>query len=215
MSERHDLWGGRFAAGPAEVLRRFNDSWSFDRALLAEDVQGSIAWAEELGRCGVLAVPEARKIVKGLRDVEVAWDAGEGRDSDAEDVHSYVEAELGKRIGPLSGKLHTGRSRNDQVATDLRLWLRNSFDAFHAAVLELAEALAVRAADEAATPMPGYTHLKRAEPVTFGHWSLAYAEMLLRDADRIRAARCRANECPLGSGALSGTPLPIDRERLA
>jgi argininosuccinate lyase len=215
MSGRRDLWGGRFAAGPAEVLRRFNDSWSFDRALLAEDVQGSIAWAEELGRCGVLTAPEARKIVKGLREVKVAWDAGEGRDADAEDVHSYVEAELGRRIGPLAGKVHTGRSRNDQVATDLRLWLRNAFDAFHAAVLELAEALAVRADAEAATPMPGYTHLKRAEPVTFGHWSLAYAEMLLRDADRIRAARRRANECPLGSGALSGTPLSIDRERLA
>ncbi len=215
MSERHDLWGGRFAAGPAEVLRRFNDSWSFDRALLAEDVQGSIAWADELGRCGVLTALEVRKIVKGLRAVKAAWDAGEGRDVDAEDVHSFVEGELAKRIGPLAGKLHTGRSRNDQVATDLRLWLRNAFDSFHAAVLELAEALTVRAAAEAATPMPGYTHLKRAEPVTFGHWSLAYAEMLLRDADRIRAARHRANECPLGAGALSGTPLPIDRERLA
>lgn len=215
MSGRHDLWGGRFAAGPAEVLRRFNDSWSFDRALLAADVAGSVAWAEELGRSGVLSSSEARKIVKGLREVEAAWDAGEGRDADAEDVHSYVEGELAKRIGPLAGKLHTGRSRNDQVATDLRLWLRDAFDAFHAAVLDLAAALAARAAEEAATPMPGYTHSRRAEPVTFGHWALAYAEMLLRDADRVRAARRRANECPLGSGALSGTPLPIDRERLA
>ena len=215
MSGRRDLWGGRFASGPAEVLRRFNDSWSFDRALLAADVAGSIAWAEELGRSGVLSASEARKIVKGLREVEAAWEAGEGRDSDAEDVHSYVEGELGGRIGPLAGKLHTGRSRNDQVATDLRLWLRGSFDALEAAVLDLAAALAARAAEEAATPMPGYTHSKRAEPVTFGHWALAYAEMLLRDADRVRAARRRANECPLGSGALSGTPLAIDRERLA
>jgi argininosuccinate lyase len=215
MSGRRDLWGGRFAAGPAEVLRRFNDSFPFDRELLAEDVEGSVAWAEELGRCGVLKPAEARKIVKGLRDVKTAWDAGEGRDADAEDVHSYVEAELGRRVGPLAGKLHTGRSRNDQVATDLRLWLRGAFDAFHAAVLELAEALAARAAAEAATPMPGYTHLKRAEPVTFGHWCLAWVEMLLRDADRVRAVRRRANECPLGSGALSGTPLAIDRERLA
>lgn len=215
MSSRHSLWGGRFSAGPAEVLRRFNDSWSFDRALIAEDVAGSIAWAEELGRCGVLTSAEARKIVKGLREVLAAWEAGEGRDADAEDVHSYVEGELGKRIGPLAGKLHTGRSRNDQVATDLRLWLRGAFDAFHGAVLDLAAALATRAAEEAATPMPGYTHSKRAEPVTFGHWCLAYVEMLLRDADRARAARTRANECPLGSGALSGTPLGIDRERLA
>ena len=129
MSGRRDLWGGRFAEGPAEVLRRLNDSWSFDRALLAEDVLGSIAWAEELGRCGVLTVAEARKIVTGLRDVRTAWEAGEGRDADAEDVHSYVETELARRIGPLAGKLHTGRSRNDQVATDLRLWLRNAFDA--------------------------------------------------------------------------------------
>ena len=153
--------------------------------------------------------------MKGLREVEAAWNAGEWREADAEDVHSYVEGELAKRIGPLAGKLHTGRSRNDQVATDLRLWLRDAFDAFHAAVLDLADALASRAAEEAATPMPGYTHSKRAEPVTFGHWALAYAEMLLRDADRVAAARRRANECPLGSGALSGTPLAIDRERLA
>jgi argininosuccinate lyase len=103
MSSRRDLWGGRFAAGPAEVLRRFNDSWSFDRALLAEDVRGSVAWAEELGRSGVLSSAEARKIVKGLREVEAAWEAGEGRDADAEDVHSYVEGELAKRIGPLAG----------------------------------------------------------------------------------------------------------------
>lgn len=215
MSSRHSLWGGRFSASPAEVLRRFNDSWSFDRALIAEDVAGSIAWAEELGRSGVLSASEARKIVKGLREVLAAWEAGEGREADAEDVHSYVEGELGKRIGSLAGKLHTGRSRNDQVATDLRLWLRGSFDAFHSALLDLAAALAGRAAEEAATPMPGYTHSKRAEPVTFGHWCLAYVEMLLRDADRVRAARKRANECPLGSGALSGTPLAIDRERLA
>ena len=215
MSSRIDLWGGRFSAGPAEVLRRFNDSWSFDRALIAEDVAGSVAWAEELGRCGVLSATEARKIVKGLRDVLAAWEAGAGRDADAEDVHSYVEGELGKRIGPLAGKLHTGRSRNDQVATDLRLWLRGAFDALRAAALDLAAALATRAAEEAATPMPGYTHGKRAEPVTFGHWCLAYVETLLRDADRARAARKRANECPLGSGALSGTPLAIDRDRLA
>jgi argininosuccinate lyase len=215
MSGRRDLWGGRFSAGPAEVLRRFNDSWSFDRALIAEDVAGSIAWAEELGRSGVLSSAEVRKIVRGLREVLAAWEAGGGRDADAEDVHSYVEGELARRIGPVAGKLHTGRSRNDQVATDLRLWLRGAFDAFHATLLDLAAGLAARAPEEAATPMPGYTHGKRAEPVTFGAWCLAYVEMLLRDADRVRAARERANECPLGSGALSGTPLAIDRERLA
>ena len=154
MSGRHDLWGGRFAAGPAEVLRRFNDSWSFDRALLPEDVLGSVAWAEELGRCGVLTAAETRKIVKGLREVAAAWEAGEGRDSDAEDVHSFVEGELGKRIGPLAGKLHTGRSRNDQVATDLRLWLRGAFDSFHAAILDLADEGLPLSVPTATDPLP-------------------------------------------------------------
>ena len=219
--KRRQLWGGRFAEAPAEVLRRFNDSFAFDRELLPVDVAGSVAWAEELGRAGVLRPSESRAIVRGLRAIREEWAAGGARAADAavaaghEDVHSYVEAALAEKLGPLAGKLHTGRSRNDQVATDVRLYLKGALAELEAGALELAGVLAVRAADEAATPMPGYTHLKRAEPVTFGHWALAYAEMLLRDASRARDAGERADECPLGSGALSGTPLPVDRARLA
>jgi len=206
------LWGGRFNEPPAELLRRLNDSFSFDRALLAEDVAGSIAWAEALGTAKVLSGRQTARIVAGLKAIGRTPIPG---DVPFEDVHSYVEGTLRKRLGPLAGKLHTGRSRNDQVATDLRLWLREAFDEARTLVLDLAAALAERARAEAGTPMPGYTHLKRAEPVTFGHWCLAYVEMLLRDAGRLSEARRRANECPLGSGALSGTPLPIDREALA
>src|SRR5262249_22973858 len=132
-----------------------------------------------------------------------------------EDVHSYVEGALASRIGPLAGKLHTGRSRNDQVATDLRLYLRGAFAEARRQALSVASALASRAGAEAATSMPGYTHLQPAEPVAFGHWCLAYVEMILRDVDRMAAATARADECPAGSGALSGTPVAIDRRRLA
>jgi argininosuccinate lyase len=206
------LWGGRFAEPPAELLRRLNDSFSFDRALLAEDVAGSIAWVGALAKAKVLSRREAARLVAGLRAIGRAPIPS---DASFEDVHSYVEGTLRKKVGPLAGKLHTGRSRNDQVATDFRLWLLGAFDEARELALGLAAALAERARAEAGTPMPGYTHLKRAEPVTFGHWCLAYVEMLLRDAGRLSDARRRANECPLGSGALSGTPLPVDRDALA
>ncbi len=209
------LWGGRFLEPTSGILRRLNDSFGFDRALLAEDVAASRAWAEALGRAGVLSRREAARLRRGLDAIGRKGLAGIPADAGDEDVHSYVEGALRKRLGSLAGKLHTGRSRNDQVATDLRLFLRRAFDEARALVLDLAEVLARRARAEAATPMPGYTHLKRAEPVTFGHWCLAYVEMLLRDGGRLAAARARANECPLGSGALSGTPLPVDRDALA
>ena len=214
-AKRSSLWGGRFSEPPAAVLSRLNDSFGFDRALLAEDVAGSIAWAEALRKAKVLSGREATRLVRGLRAIGAKGVAGIPLDAADEDVHSYVEGTLRRRLGPLAGKLHTGRSRNDQVATDVRLWLRQALDEARGLVLDLSEALAARARAEAATPMPGYTHLKRAEPVTFGHWCLAYVEMLLRDADRLAAARRRGNECPLGAGALSGTPLPVDREALA
>jgi argininosuccinate lyase len=202
------MWGGRFTEGPSALLRALNDSFAFDRALFAEDVEGSIAWAHALGEAGVLSVEEVQKFDDALRALTL-------EDSDAEDVHSYVEAQLRESLGLLAGKLHTGRSRNDQVATDLKLWLKKACDDFDALVTALARALAQRAVAEAATPMPGYTHLKQAEPVTFGHWCLAYVEMLQRDLSRMRDAQSRGDECPLGSGALAGTPLNIDRERLA
>ncbi len=214
-AQREALWGGRFSEPPAAVLSRLNDSFGFDRELLQEDVAGSIAWAEALGRARVLSRAETAKLVRGLRVIGKKGVAGIPVGAAFEDVHSYVEGTLKRRLGPLGGKLHTGRSRNDQVATDFRLWLRGALDEGRGLVLGLAESLASRARAEAATPMPGYTHLKRAEPVTFGHWCLAYVEMLLRDADRFASARRRGNECPLGSGALSGTPVPVDREALA
>ncbi|HEX7580338.1 MAG TPA: argininosuccinate lyase [Thermoanaerobaculia bacterium] len=211
------LWGGRFSAPPAEVLKRFNDSLSFDRALLAEDVAGSIAWARALEKAGALTPTEARKLVRGLELIarKAAEDPASVPKEGHEDVHSYVEATLFATVGPVAGKLHTGRSRNDQVATDLRLWLKEAIEEARGDLLGLAAMLASRALEEAATALPGYTHMKRAEPVTFGHWALAYVEMLLRDADRLDAALRRGDECPLGAGALSGTPVAVNRGVLA
>jgi len=202
------MWGGRFTEGPSALLRALNDSFAFDRELFAEDVEGSMAWARELALAGVLTHDEAETLVDALGKLTL-------EESDAEDVHSYVEAKLRELVGPLAGKLHTGRSRNDQVATDLRLWLQKVTDDAVALIASLMRALAEKAQAEAATPMPGYTHLKQAEPITFGHWCLAYYEMLSRDCSRLFDAQLRGDECPLGSGALAGTPLPIDRERLA
>ncbi|HMC21636.1 MAG TPA: argininosuccinate lyase [Thermoanaerobaculia bacterium] len=205
-----NLWGGRFEGEPSELLRAFNDSFAFDYQLFAEDIEGSIAWTGALERAGVLTADESKRIVESLTKLPAPTTFGE-----YEDVHSYVEAKLRELIGPLAGKLHTGRSRNDQVATDLRLYLKRAGDEAVENIRSLAATLAKRAAEEAATPMPGYTHSKQAEPITFGHWCLAYCEMLLRDVDRFRAAQKRADECPLGSGALAGTPLAIDRHALA
>jgi len=202
------MWGGRFSEGPSALLRALNDSFAFDRELIAEDVEGSIAWAQELGHVNVLTSDEVTSLVNALRSLTLG-------ESDAEDVHSYVESSLRELVGPLAGKLHTGRSRNDQVATDLKLWLKKACSDAIALATALARSLAQKALEHASTPMPGYTHLKQAEPVTFGHWCLAYVEMLKRDLARIEDALERGDECPLGSGALAGTPLPIDRERLA
>ena len=213
-----NLWGGRFQEGPSALLRALNDSFAFDRELFAEDVEGSIAWATELGLAGVLTPEESKTIVDCLRKIPAPTFAaarGGGDHIEFEDVHSYVEAKLTEAIGPLGGKLHTGRSRNDQVATDLRLWLKKATADAIALTKSLARTLAQLAANETATPMPGYTHLKQAEPITFGHWCLAYGEMLLRDSSRFADAMSRGDQCPLGSGALAGSPLPIDRERLA
>ena len=208
-----NLWGGRFEAAASDLLRRFNDSFAFDREVFAADVKGSIAWAHALEGAGVLTAAEATQIVDGLRTVEAS---GLGPQAAGhEDVHSFVEAKLRERVGDLAGKLHTGRSRNDQVATDLKLWLKEASSELDANIVSLARSLAQIALNEAATPMPGYTHSKRAEPVTFGHWSLAYVEMLRRDLSRLRDAVERNDSCPLGSGALSGTPLNIDRNAVA
>ena len=215
------MWGGRFKAPPDPRLRALNDSLAFDWELVTQDVRGSIAWAGALESAGVLSANEAKRMTGALRgiarEVTTAVSGAEPRleSRGHEDVHSWVESRLREKVGPLAGKLHTGRSRNDQVATDLRLWLLEALREAAALTLDLADALAARGAAEAATVMPGYTHLKRAEPVTFGHWCLAYSAMLARDASRFADAIERADECPLGSGALAGTPLAIDREALA
>lgn len=202
------MWGGRFADAPSALLRALNDSFAFDRELFAEDVEGSIAWARALGDAGVLSAEEVTSLVGALQ--AIGSPSGEH-----EDVHSFVESSLREKLGALAGKLHTGRSRNDQVATDLKLWLKKAVNDADALVGPLVLALARRAAGEASTPMPGYTHLKQAEPITFGHWCLAYVEMLKRDRSRFADAHARGDECPLGSGALAGTPVPVDREKLA
>src|SRR5205807_138777 len=173
------LWGGRFEKGPLDLLRQFNDSFSFDHQLLSEDIDGSVAWAYAIADAGVLTRDEARSIVTALSRIQPPVKFNEH-----EDVHSYVESKLREAIGPLAGKLHTGRSRNDQVATDLKLWLKRACDEATSNIRALALILVQRAEAEAATPMPGYTHSKQAEPITFGHWCLAYVEMLQRDIER-------------------------------
>jgi argininosuccinate lyase len=205
---KNAMWGGRFSEGPSALLRALNDSFAFDRQLFAEDVEGSIAWARAIAEAGVISTDESSLLIEALRSLTL-------EESDVEDVHSYVEEELRKRVGALAGKLHTGRSRNDQVATDLKLWLKKACDDADALVTALAKALARRALEEADTPMPGYTHLKQAEPITFGHWCMAYVAMLQRDLARLDDAWERGDECPLGSAALAGTPLQIDRPKLA
>jgi len=206
------MWGGRFDAAPSELLKSLNDSFAFDRELFAADIEGSMAWATALAGAGVLTPEEVETVVAALESVAPPPSAVF---EEFEDVHTYVEAKLRDRIGALAGKLHTGRSRNDQVATDIKLWLRSASNQLSAATRELACTLARKAVDEAATPMPGYTHSKRAEPVTLGHWCLAYVEMLTRDLSRISATIDRNNTCPLGAGALAGTPINIDRIALA
>ncbi|MGH9457699.1 MAG: argininosuccinate lyase [Thermoanaerobaculia bacterium] len=209
------MWGGRFASATDARLRALNDSLRFDWELLSEDVEGSIAWATALEKADVLSAREAGRIRKALAAILKEAPAEPPLQSGAEDVHSWVEAKLREKVGALAGKLHTGRSRNDQVATDFRLYLRKAFREGRALAFGLAEALASRAEAEAATVMPGYTHSKQAEPVTFGHWCLAYAEMVLRDVSRLEDASKRADECPLGSGALAGSPVVVDRAALA
>ncbi len=211
------MWGGRFDEAPSDVFREANDSLPFDWALVQQDITGSIVWAHALSRAGVLTHEEAGLLEQGLRELanEARALPGPPIESGAEDVHSWVEQRLIETLGPIGKKLHTGRSRNDQVATDLRLWCRdaidarlNEIDALLAGVLRFAQA-------NIGTIMPGYTHLQRAQPVLLSHWAMAYAAMLERDRDRLTDARARVNECPLGCAALAGTAYPIDREQIA
>jgi argininosuccinate lyase len=209
-------WGGRFAAGPSLIMQEINASIGFDRKLWQQDIRGSLAHAAMLAKIGILSADDAASIRQGLD--AIAHDIESGRfafDVALEDIHMNIEARLTERIGEAGRRLHTARSRNDQVATDFRLWVRDAIDGLDAQIADVMLALVERAAAHAADPMPGFTHLQTAQPVTFGHHLLAYVEMLARDRGRLGDARRRLNECPLGSAALAGTSFPIDRAMTA
>jgi argininosuccinate lyase len=214
MSNR--MWGGRFATGPDAIMEEINASIGFDQKLWRQDIRGSLAHAEMLGRTGILTADDVAAITAGLKSVEAEIEAGSFTFSRAlEDIHMNVESRLRELIGPAAGRLHTARSRNDQVATDMRLWVRDTVDLIDAQISDVQLALAVKAKAHAGSVMPGFTHLQSAQPVTFGHHLMAYVEMLSRDRGRFSDARRRMNECPLGAAALAGTSFPIDRHATA
>jgi argininosuccinate lyase len=213
---KNRMWGGRFAEGPDVIMEEINASIDFDRELFRQDIAGSRAHAEMLAHQGIIATDDAEKIVAGLDTILREIEAGQFKFSRAlEDIHLNIESRLADLIGPAAGRLHTARSRNDQVATDMRLWVRDAIDATDAALAGLQQALASKALETAAMVVPGFTHLQVAQPVTFGHHLMAYVEMLGRDRGRFADARVRLNESPLGAAALAGTSFPIDREMTA
>lgn len=210
------LWGGRFAGQTDSLVHQFNASLSFDVRLYAEDIAGSIAWAKGLVGAGVLTAVEAETIVAGLEQVRGEFAAGSFVfDQGDEDIHTAVERRLTEIVGAMGGKLHTGRSRNDQVATDFRLWLMKAIDQLHSHVADLQTALIESAEANLNVPMPGYTHLQHAQPITWGHWILSHFWPLVRDRERLAQVWGRTAVLPLGSAALAGTAFPVDREWLA
>jgi argininosuccinate lyase len=212
----NQMWGGRFAASPDAVLEAINASIDFDQRLYAQDIAGSKAHVAMLAAQGIVTAEDAAAISAGLDAVLAEIEAGDFTFSKSlEDIHMNVESRLAAIAGPAAGRLHTARSRNDQVATDFRLWVRDTVDGIDEALAGLSRALARRALEHAGTVMPGFTHLQSAQPVTFGHHLLAYVEMLSRDRGRFQDARRRLNESPLGAAALAGTSFPIDRHRTA
>jgi argininosuccinate lyase len=210
------MWGGRFEMSPDQLMVRINASIGFDQALAPQDIRGSKAHAAMLGETGIISKSDAREIAKGLD--QIADEIAGGKfpfSEELEDIHMNVESRLTEIIGPSAGRLHTARSRNDQVALDFRMYVRDAVDAFNAALAGLQQALAEKALEHAAVIMPGFTHLQPAQPVTLGHHLLAYVEMFGRDRARFADARKRMNECPLGAAALAGTSFPIDRHMTA
>nr|WP_137677475.1 argininosuccinate lyase [Parerythrobacter lutipelagi] len=207
------MWGGRFADGPSAIMREINASIPFDKALWRQDIAGSKAHVAMLAQQGIVSAEDATAISSGLDKVadEYASD-GVPEDWDLEDIHMTTESRLAEIVGPVAGRLHTARSRNDQVATDFRLWVRETIDQTDAGLLALQQALVTRAGEHADSIMPGFTHLQTAQPVTLGHHLMAYYEMIRRDRSRFADTRGRMNESPLGSAALAGTGFPIDRE---
>ncbi|MBS0959999.1 argininosuccinate lyase [Acetobacter thailandicus] len=209
-------WGGRFAGGPSDIMQAINASVSFDKALWKQDIEGSLAHAAMLAHTGIITREDEAAIRDGLAAIRGDIEAQRFDFSEAlEDIHMNIEVRLSERIGEAGKRLHTARSRNDQVATDFRLWVRDAIDGLDQQVASLMRALATRADAHAADPMPGFTHLQTAQPVTFGHHLMAYVEMLARDRGRLSDTRKRLNECPLGSAALAGTSFPIDRQMTA
>ncbi len=210
------MWAGRFPGGPAALMRRINASLAFDKRLYAEDIAGSQAHCAMLVAQHILLPEDGQAIAAGLEQIRREIDSGTFvfREEN-EDIHLNIEARLAELIGPAAGRLHTARSRNDQVAADFRLWVRGAIDRVDAAMKELQAALIDKADAHADWVMPGFTHLQIAQPVTFGHHLMAYAEMIGRDRSRFADCRRRANECPLGAAALAGTAFPIDRDRTA
>jgi argininosuccinate lyase len=210
------MWGGRFARGPGAITEEINASIGFDFRLARQDIAGSKAHAAMLGQTGILERADAQAISNGLDEIAREIEAGSFKFSRAlEDVHMNIETRLTELIGPTAGRLHTARSRNDQVALDFRLWVRDTIDALDQQLRDLQRALAEKALAHAASVMPGFTHLQPAQPVTFGHHLLAYVEMFARDRSRLRDARARLDESPLGAAALAGTSFPIDRAMTA
>ena len=210
------MWGGRFASGPDAIMEEINASIDFDRHLYRQDIAASKAHADMLAKQGIIAADDAKNIAKGLDTILSEIEGGTFTFKRAlEDIHMNVESRLTDLIGPSAGRLHTARSRNDQVATDFRLWMRDTIDTIDAALAAYQLALAEKALEHAGTVMPGFTHLQTAQPVTFGHHLLAYVEMTARDRGRFADARKRLNEMPLGSAALAGTSFPLDRDMTA
>jgi len=206
------MWGGRFAGGPSAIMREINASIPFCKALWRHDILASEAHVAMLAAQGIVSEDDAFAITQGLARIAGEYEAeGVPEDWDLEDIHMTTESRLAELIGPAAGRLHTARSRNDQVATDFKLWVREAVDALDQGLADLQRALVTRADEHAASIMPGFTHLQTAQPVTLGHHLMAYYEMFARDRSRLADARARANECPLGSAALAGTGFDIDR----
>ena len=211
------LWGGRFSQAADQRFKHFNDSLRFDYRLAEQDIIGSIAWSKALVTVNVLSYDEQKKLEKALNELRISvnQDPEQILRSDAEDIHSWVEQQLIEKVGDLGKKLHTGRSRNDQSTTDLKLWCKKEINHLIESVDHLRKSLVITAEQHQQAIMPGYTHLQRAQPITFAHWCLAYYEMLTRDKDRLQDTLKRLDISPLGSGALAGTAYPMDREELA
>jgi len=209
-------WGGRFAEGPSAIMEAINASIGFDRKMWRQDIRGSLAHAAMLRHVGIISADDEAAIRRGLEEIAARIEKGDFPFSEAlEDIHMNIEARLTEMIGEAGKRLHTARSRNDQVALDLRLWVRDAIDGLSEQIRDVMRALVDRAAEHAATVMPGFTHLQPAQPVTLGHHFLAYVEMLSRDLSRFADCRARLNECPLGAAALAGTSFPIDRHMTA